>query len=163
VGVRRRHGPRQGKVTRETESAHPHAPPHDIAPNLRVFPHRWGQLKAAIQAQIHAGALSGLKLKKWVNQLQQHNDHAVIRDAGKNEEGKGQQKVRCGRKPGMLLPVCPRLPCHSPSLLTAHTTQHAVLLNTGVSYGPLCSPWGLTLARPPLVCAGRVLGCAGGI
>jgi hypothetical protein len=39
----------------------------------------------------------------------------------------------------------------------------ALVLQAGVSYGPLCSPWGLALARPPLVCAGWVLGCAGEI
>jgi hypothetical protein len=50
--------------------------------------------------------------------------------------------------------------CMPPGELPA---SHQSVNAPGVSYGPLCFRWGLTLARPPLVCAGRVLGCAGEI
>ena len=98
-----------------TESTHPRAPPHDVAPNLCVFPHRCGQLKAAVQAQTSSGTLSGIKLKMWVNQLEQHKDHAAMLKTGRCD---ATGNLACN------FLVCPRLPCHSPSLLTAHTPHN---------------------------------------
>ena len=111
------HPERKGNA--RTESTHPHAPPHDIFPNLCVFPHQM------CSAQ---GSRYGTDI---IRHFIRHQTENVGGSAGTTPRSRRDAENRKVGNLACSFLICSRLPCHLPSLLTAytpHNTQDGPLL-----------------------------------